>query len=78
MAARNITLSLPAELVRKARLAAAERDTSVSRLVAELIDALDDDADYQRVWSDEVAYMRSGNGLRVGDITWTRDELHER
>lgn len=32
---RNITLALPSELVRRARIIAAARDTSVSALVAE-------------------------------------------
>ena len=40
MANRNITLSLPEELVRKAKVIAAERDTSVSALVAELVEHL--------------------------------------
>jgi len=79
MASRNITLSLPEELVRKAKVVAAERDTSVSALVAELVESLTGGtSDYAREWEDEVALMHSGSGLRVGEITWSRDDLHER
>lgn len=79
MANRNITLSLPEELVRKAKVVAAERDTSVSALVAELVASLaGGSADYDRAWAEEVALMRRGSGLRVGELTWTRDELHSR
>lgn len=34
---KNITLSVPDEVYRKARIAAARRDTSVSALVAEFM-----------------------------------------
>lgn len=79
MATRNLTLSLPDELVRKAKLIAAERDTSVSALVAELVANLaGGSAEYERAWADEVALMRRGSGLRVGEVTWTREELHDR
>jgi len=37
---KNITLSVPDEVYRKARLAAAKRDTSVSAMVAEILEEL--------------------------------------
>ncbi|PWJ25515.1 hypothetical protein ATK17_1645 [Branchiibius hedensis] len=79
MATRNLTVSLPEELVRKAKIIAAERDTSVSALLAELVEGLTSgEARFDTAWRDEVALMRSGSGLQVGDVTWSRDELHER
>lgn len=79
MASRNITLSLPEELVRKAKVLAAERDTSVSALVAELITHLvGGSSDYAQAWAEEEALMERGDALRVGDITWSRAELHDR
>lgn len=79
MVNRNITLSLPEDLVRRAKVVAAERDTSVSALVAELVENLaGGSSDYARAWDDEVAVMKHGTGLSVGDLTWTRDELHQR
>lgn len=79
MANRNITLSLPEELVRKAKVLAAERDTSVSALVAELVENLAGGVDdYETAWENEVTRMSGGTGMKVGAITWTRDELHNR
>lgn len=79
MDTRNITLTLPADLVRRARVLAAERDTSVSALVVELLQQhMDDATDEDPLWVIEEAAMATGIGMRVGDITWTRDELHER
>ena len=37
---KNITLSVPDEVYRKARIAAARRDSSVSAMVAEILDEL--------------------------------------
>jgi hypothetical protein len=79
METRNITLTMPADLVRRARILAAERDTSVSALVVELLQQhVEDATDEDPVWAIEEAAMATGIGMRVGDITWTRDELHER
>lgn len=79
MGNRNITLSLPEELVRKAKVVAAERDTSVSALVAELVAHLvGGSSGYPQAWAEEEDLMERGDTLRVGSITWTREELHDR
>lgn len=76
--ARNITLSLPDELVRRAKVLAAERDTSVSALVTSLLELMVGDAsDYDELWAREEGVMESGV-LRVGDLTWSREALHVR
>lgn len=78
MSSRNITLSLPDELIRKAKVLAAQRDTSVSALVGSLLtQLLGEVEDYDRLWAEEEAVMASGP-LQVGRIRWTRDQLHER
>lgn len=78
MANRNITLSLPDELIRRAKVLAALRDTSVSAVVSQLLQtAVGDVADDESVWSIEAALMDEGI-LRIGEITWTRDDLHAR
>lgn len=79
MSTRNITLSLPEDLVRRARILAAERDTSVSSLVMELLEqelAITDD--YDELWAQEMELMASGSALKVGTIKWSRDDLHDR
>jgi len=74
----NVTLTMPPELIRQAKVLAAQRDTSVSGLVSQLlrgaIGLSDDDA---AVWDREAAAMSSGL-MSVGDITWSRDEVHAR
>ena len=79
MTTKNITLSMPEELVRRAKVLAAQRDTSVSGLVARLLEQLVGDVrDYDDVAAQERRVMQEGLGLRVGEITWSRDEVHER
>jgi len=79
MAARNITLSIPEDLVRRVKVLAAQRDTSVSAIVTDfLADLVGTDASYDEAWSAEEAIMAAGTGMRIGTINWDRDELHER
>jgi hypothetical protein len=76
---RNLTLTLPADLVRRAKVIAAQRDTSVSALVTAYLEQLArDDDDYEDLWRRERAIMEKGLRMRVGEITWTRDDAHDR
>jgi hypothetical protein len=78
MANRNITLSLPEPLVKKVRIMAADRDTSVSALVAELLARdFSTDAERRAIWDREKEVMERGI-FTIGPVSWTRDELHER
>jgi post-segregation antitoxin (ccd killing protein) len=79
MSTRNITLTLPSELVRRAKVIAAGRDTSVSALVADYLQTLArQEDDYERLWREERALMAEGLAMRVGKVTWSRDDSHER
>ena len=74
----NITLKLDAELVREARILAAEEGSSVSRLLAARLEELvRERKGYARARRRALARLREGFNLR-----WTppgsRDELHER
>lgn len=78
MSARNLTISLPDELVRQAKIVAAQRDTSVSALVRDLlVREIGAPDDYDTMWQREERAMRAGL-LSVGTRTWSRDELHAR
>lgn len=78
MPTKNITLTMPAELVRRAKVLAAQRDMSVSSLVARLLEQLVGEVrDYDEVAELERRKMSAGL-LEVGPITWSRDELHQR
>ena len=75
---KNVTLSLPAEVYRRARVKAAERDTSVSALVREfLISIVDEEADFarrKRLQSDVLrSITRFSAANRLG-----REAVHQR
>ena len=61
MATQNLTLKLPVETVRKAKVVAAERGTSISALVAEKIDELvGEDAAYQAAKRRAFEWLKQG------------------
>ena len=75
---RNLTIQLDAETIRKARILAAERALSVSRLVAEEIERLvGEDASYQAAREEALALLERGFHLGGGPLP-RRNELHER
>jgi hypothetical protein len=74
----NITLKIEAELLREARVIAAEEGTSISALLAHrLEETVRERKGYQQARRRALARLRKGYDLR-----WTpprsRDELHER
>lgn len=61
MATQNLTLKLPVETVRKAKVVAAERGTSISALVAGKIDELiGEDAEYQTAKRRAFEWLKQG------------------
>ena len=77
---QNVTLSLSKPLLRKAKILAVERQTSLSGLLAGALEGLVRDADeYEKAKERALGYMRNARDLGTkGRITWTRDSLHER
>jgi len=75
---RNLTLRLDANLIRKARVLAAQRGASISRLLSKQIELLVRDEDrYNVAKRKSLEWIRQGFHLG-GKITATRDEWHER
>ena len=75
---KNITVSLPDNVYRRARIKAAERDTSVSALVREyLLDLGKDESDFERRkrLQDEVIASIQAFSARE---RLSRDEAHDR
>jgi len=75
---KNVTVSVPDDVYRQARIRAAERDTSVSALVADFLRSLTGPSpefirlhDLQRTITDELSDFSAAD--RLG-----REELHER
>ena len=80
MANQNITLSLPEEDLREARILAARRGTSVSRLLARMLrETVEQETGYAAAKDRSLARMREGMDLGTdGRVAWSRDDLHER
>jgi hypothetical protein len=77
---QNITLSLPSDDVRRAKVLAAQRGTSVSRLLADMLRKLiEQDTGYVAARERSLNRLAEGWDLGTnGDIGWGRDELHAR
>lgn len=75
---QNLTVSLAPETVRKAKVLAAKRSTSISGLLAAQIEALvDQDQAYERAHRAALNLME--RGFHMGGVhTIPREELHER
>lgn len=80
MSNRNITLSLPEDDLKRARIMAARRGTSISRLLAETLrDLVDQDSGYAHARDRSLDLLKSAPELGTeGHIAWSREELHER
>jgi hypothetical protein len=75
---RNITLSVPDEVYRAARIRAAEADTSVSGLVAAYLGSLSSaDAEFERLAELQRRTASSIQGFSASDRL-DRDSVHDR
>lgn len=75
---QNITVKLDRRTLRKAKVLAARRDTSISGLLAEQIEALVRENDlYEQAQRRALDLMEPGFPMG-GRIAATRDEWHER
>ncbi|HXD53224.1 MAG TPA: DUF6364 family protein [Solirubrobacteraceae bacterium] len=75
----NLTLTIDAELLKRARIRALERDTSVNALVREYLEELaagDRDERSLRAFLAITELQHAGSGPK--GRSWTRDELHGR
>ena len=77
---QNVTLALPTETIRRLKVLAAERGSSISRMLTEQLDQLlDRETGYERARKRSLSTLERGYDLGTGGKpTWTRDELHER
>ena len=80
METRNITLSLPEETLREAKIVAARRGTSVSALLAvALSELVAHESGYAAAKERSLTALGRGRDLGTrGEMGWERDELHER
>jgi hypothetical protein len=77
MARANLTLQLDAEVIRRARIVAAKRGTSVSALAAaQLVELVDDEERVEQARERAEAILKKA--APRGGRSWTREELHDR
>lgn len=75
---KNVTVTLDPDVARWARVEAARRDTSVSKLLGEILkDQMHEDTEYEAAMRH---YLDQAPGVhrRPGQRYPTRDQLHER
>lgn len=74
----NITLKLDRELIRRARILAAEKDTSVSAILSEQLQkALNEREQYEKAKKRALARLKRGYNLGYRPPS-SRDEFYER
>ncbi|WP_154402562.1 DUF6364 family protein [Nocardioides speluncae] len=77
MTRRSLTVELDDDVVRRARVLAAHRGTSVSQLVSHQLEKLVDQAErHDASW--ERARRAMAEATPCGGRNWTRDELYDR
>lgn len=75
----NLTITVDAELLKRARLRALEQGTSVNAVLREYLEAFAGPDEQRAAMKRFVARARlSRSGSGPGGRTWTRDELYER
>lgn len=75
---RNITVSVPDEVYRRARMKAAQKDHSLSALVREfLVSLCEEESDFERRHRLQREVMGLIKGFRASDRL-SRDRVHER
>jgi hypothetical protein len=77
---QNITLSIPKKVLRKAKILAIHKNTSLSGLLTQtLIELVSEHEGYEQASHRSLDRMRKGLDLgTLGSINWKRDELHDR
>ena len=74
----NITVTVPDDVYRAARIRAAEKDTSVSALVADYLRSLSNrEAEFERLEAQQKRIISEIENFSAGDRL-SRDELYDR
>ena len=77
---QNVTLAIPKDILRKAKILAIQKNTSLSGLLTQtLADLVADQDAYEQARKTNLALLDSGFDLGTnGKIIMKREELHER
>jgi hypothetical protein len=75
----NLTLAIDPTVLRKARKAAIDRDTTVTALVRDFLGQISaSQVQAADTHAEELARAFARNTVTLGRRTWTREDLHER
>ena len=77
---QNVTLSIPKDILRKAKILAVQKNTSLSGLLTQtLTDLVAHQEAYEQARQRNLTLLKNGFDLNTqGQITWKREELHGR
>lgn len=77
---QNVTLAIPKNILRKAKILAVQKNTSLSGLLTQtLVDLVSHQETYDQAREHNIVLLNSGLDLGTqGLISWKRDDLHER
>lgn len=80
MERQNVTLSLPKDIIKKAKIVAIKKDTSLSNLIRQILEEIvKEDEGYDLAMKKHFEILEEGLDFKLkGKIPWTREELHER
>jgi len=80
METQNVTLSIPKDVLRKAKILAVQRNASLSSLLTQALeDLVIREEEYTLARSHHLSWLEKGANLGTqGGISWKREELHER
>ena len=77
---QNVTLAIPKDILRKAKMLALEKNTSLSGLLTQtLVELVSNKEGYEQARRSGLESLRKGFDLGTqGNIPWNREDLHER
>lgn len=77
---QNVTLAIPKDILRKAKILAVKKNTSLSGLLTQTLAAIvAEQEEYDQARQRSLAMLKGGFDLGTqGNISWKRDDLHER
>jgi hypothetical protein len=77
---QNVTLSISKDILRKAKILAIQKNTSLSGLLTQtLVDLVNRQEAYELARQRSLGLLKDGLDMGThGEIPWKREELHER
>ena len=75
---RNLTLSIDEDTLNRARIICQKRHTTLTKHVRSLLEELVQHDEGYKSAMNRVITLMNERPIRVGEKTWSREELHER